>query len=84
MNTEQMLKMYDSDARENAVKDFVKHHVEQWMDMGLFRSCINCAHWNDEHAVTRPPETCSKHNNARPPARIIVTGCPDHTDNIPF
>ena len=62
--------------------------VEWALDQGLFRSCLNCEHWNGEQApgvtLNYPPETCRKHGNQRPPARIIVTGCDDHSDNIPY
>lgn len=73
-----------TEARQNLL-DALAHGFVDWaFDQGLFRSCLNCAHWNSETSKIHPPETCGKFSNMRPPARIIVTGCPDHSDNIPF
>lgn len=41
------------------------------------RTCLNCEYFDE------PNELCGKWN-ARPPARIIATGCADHQDDIPF
>lgn len=41
------------------------------------RTCLNCEHFDE------PNELCRKWD-ARPPARIIATGCADHQDEIPF
>lgn len=57
--------------------------VEWGLDQGLFRSCLNCSHWTGENPVNVPAENCGLHR-ARPPARVIVTGCDDHSDIIPF
>jgi hypothetical protein len=58
--------------------------ITEWgLDQGLFRSCLNCEHWTGENPTNAPPEQCRKFR-ARPPARVIVTGCDDHTDLIPF
>lgn len=43
---------------------------------GLLLNCLNCHYWKDKE------EICGKYNQ-RPPAQIIVSGCPEHTD-IPF
>lgn len=43
----------------------------------VFRNCTNCEHWRHTE------ERCGKWN-ARPPATVIVTGCDDHSDEIPF
>jgi hypothetical protein len=69
--------------------DMLASGIVDWaFDQGLFRSCLNCEHWNGEQApgvtLNYPPETCRKYGNMRPPARIIVTGCEGHSDNIPF
>lgn len=65
--------------------DELAHGIVDWAaDQGLFTSCLNCSHWTGEAPTNgEPPEACRLFK-ARPPARIIVTGCPDHTDNIPF
>lgn len=53
--------------------------IFDWLDdAGLFRNCLTCAHWiEDENPM------CGKYK-MRPPTKIIVSGCEDHTDNIPF
>lgn len=45
-------------------------------DNGWFSTCLNCHYWKDKE------EMCSKYNQ-RPPAKIIISGCEEHTD-IPF
>lgn len=40
-------------------------------------TCTNCEFWKDE------TETCEKYK-ARPPAKVIVVGCIEHIDGIPF
>lgn len=51
-------------------------------DIGLFRSCMNCEHW-----IEGPPnnlqQLCGKYKT-RPPTKIIICGCDDHSDNIPY
>lgn len=43
------------------------------------KSCLNCMHFEEAK------ELCGfKGYNQRPPARVIVTGCPSHEDEIPF
>lgn len=51
--------------------------VERMSDEGYFRTCCNCKAWDEQH------EVCKKYN-VQPPARVIVKGCEDHSDNIPF
>lgn len=41
------------------------------------KTCLNCLHFDE------PSEKC-KLCNLRPPARVIVSGCPKHEDEIPF
>jgi hypothetical protein len=84
MNTKDVVKAYNNTSRETAIRTLANQMVEEWVDLGMFRSCLNCEHWNSEDSKVKPPETCAKFGDARPPARIIVTGCPDHSDNIPF
>ena len=73
-----------TESRQNLL-DALAHGFVDWaFDQGLFRSCLNCEHWNKDDSKTHPPETCRKFGDERPPAKIIVTGCPDHSDNIPF
>ena len=51
-------------------------------DNGFFRNCNNCEHW-----VEGPPhnrqQICGKFK-MRPPTDVIVSGCPEHSDQIPF
>lgn len=58
--------------------------TDQLMELGLFRTCCNCAYWQGEQHAH--PETCghAANLNRRPPARIIVSGCSEHSDLIPF
>lgn len=51
--------------------------VERLADAGVFQNCTNCREWNKEQ------ELCNKFKQ-RPPAHIIVKGCSEHSDNIPF
>jgi hypothetical protein len=48
--------------------------------MGMFKSCLNCEHW-----IEGPPnnlqQVCGKYR-MRPPTKIIICGCDEHTDNI--
>ena len=41
------------------------------------RTCLNCTQFNEA------TELCGR-CNMRPPARIIVSGCDQHEDEIPF
>jgi hypothetical protein len=52
------------------------------MELGLFKSCMNCEYWI-EGSQNNPIQKC-KLFNARPPTQIIVSGCEKHSDNIPF
>lgn len=62
--------------REEALKDLSSIFTKWMMEMGMFNTCLNCGHWQDN------PEMCLKFKQ-RPPAKIIVVGCSEHTD-IPF
>lgn len=57
---------------EGMADELVKLMVSQ----GWLKTCLNCHYWH------KPQEKCDKYNQ-RPPAEIIVAGCPDHED-IPF
>lgn len=43
---------------------------------GLLPSCLNCELWQEKQ------EVCEKYG--RPPAHIIVYGCPEWDQMIPF
>jgi hypothetical protein len=55
--------------------------VEYLDDAGYHRTCLTCAHWVEDDGVNK--QMCAKYGR-RPPTKIIVSGCPDHTDLIPF
>lgn len=82
--------------RDKLLQELAQNLVELMINDGWFKSCLNCSHWipantlgpNNSHMPTAndtnfPPETCSKFK-VRPPARVIVCGCSEHTDDIPF
>lgn len=54
---------------------------------GLWRCCLNCEHWCEiVDAVTsteRQYNHCGKYQQL-PPDEIIVLGCPEHVQAIPF
>lgn len=45
--------------------------------MGTWQCCLSCDYWQHKD------EFCEKFK-ARPPADVIVTGCPEFMDDIPF
>lgn len=51
--------------------------AEKIADCGVFRSCLDCGNFDE------PTEIC-KLVDQRPPARIIVHGCEQHTNLLPF
>lgn len=68
--------------RDTAMKDLAKAMVNWLLEQGMFRTCYNCEHW-----LEGPPDNrlqkCGKFN-IRPPTKVIVCGCDQHTDNIPY
>lgn len=56
--------------------------AKEMFEGGLFRTCANCEYWR-EGPPDNPVQICGKYN-MRPPTKIIVIGCDDHSDNIPF
>jgi hypothetical protein len=84
MNTSRRLNEILRMTERQKLLDGLSLGIVEWaLDQGLFRSCLNCEHWTGETPQYEPPEHCRKFR-ARPPARIIVTGCDEHSDNIPF
>lgn len=74
--------------RENLIRTLTNRITSEWYEIGLFRSCYNCEHWiegTQQGSLLKfeDRQKCKKFN-ARPPTKIIVTGCEAHTDNIPF
>lgn len=66
-----------SASRKKALEELAAALVEQWMNDGLYRSCLNCDHWDQVN------EICTTFKE-RPPAKVIVCGCEHHIDEIPF
>jgi len=62
--------------RQDLLNYLALNFTEYLMQQGYFSTCLNCHHWRHE------TEICGQFN-ARPPAKIIVSGCEEHTD-IPF
>lgn len=46
--------------------------------LGTWRTCINCDSW------LQATEGCKKASGARPPAAVIVIGCDNWIEKIPF
>lgn len=82
--------------REELLRALGDNIVQYMVQDGWFQSCLNCSHWipanqlgpNKSHMITAndkkfPPETCSLFK-VRPPAKVIVCGCSEHIDDIPF
>jgi len=68
--------------REASLQKLSKQLTELMLEEGWFRTCYNCEHW-----IEGPPDNlqqiCGKYKQ-RPPTKIIVCGCEDHSDNIPY
>lgn len=54
-----------------------KYLQEEAVRTFTWATCLNCEHWNHQH------ETCGQFN-ARPPAPVILHGCPAWELDIPF
>lgn len=79
MNTKQIQTMLASPQREAMLRELANHLAERMIDEGWLRSCLNCDHFD------KVKELCMFANyGQRPPAKIIVSGCENHSDLIPF
>jgi len=63
----------------NPPTQFEQHELlhKELLSNFIVHSCINCDDFNEAN------ETCSQVNQ-RPPAKIVVFGCPKWTPSIPF
>lgn len=52
--------------------------IEALEDAKYDHTCLSCEHFNQQ------TEGCAKANGARPPAKVIVDGCPAWYPHIPF
>lgn len=53
---------------------------------GLWRCCMNCEHWGEVVAVTSTERTysqCGKYDML-PPDEVLIVGCVNHLQSIPF
>lgn len=53
---------------------------------GLWRCCLNCEHWCEVGVATsteRVYNLCGKYD-MMPPDEVIIVGCPEHQQAIPF
>lgn len=48
----------------------------------VWQTCLNCVYWHRNN-TSAGDEGCDKFN-AMPPPHIVVNGCPDHENDIPF
>lgn len=53
----------------------IREAVERWQ---LHGSCLSCHHF------TEAEEACAMAGGGRPPARVLVTGCPAYEEKAPF
>lgn len=63
--------------REKHLQQLANMLRDQWADMGLFTTCLNCANWNETK------EECIKFK-IKPPLKVIVVGCEEHSDQISY
>jgi hypothetical protein len=67
--------------RVDAVNEIVEklaERVSRHLD-DVTKTCLNCAHFSPKNELCMFNGT-----NQRPPAKVIVSGCPSHEDEIPF
>lgn len=50
------------------------------IDVHAWQTCLNCLYWQGNMGM---PGQCEKFK-ATPPLHIVVSGCPDHENDIPF
>lgn len=75
--TDEIKQGFKNDVRWTASECVGKALAIVMDDVGMFRTCVNCDHWQDDKQL------CSMWNSL-PPAKVIVVGCDKHTDLIPF
>ena len=57
----------------------------------VWQTCLNCIHWHKRTEIDMTVNPPTKNEvadcglfKAMPPPHIIVSGCPDHENDIPF
>lgn len=53
----------------------------QLVKSGAWATCTNCTHWLPGNGQAQ--DKCELYN-VTPPANVIITGCVNHQDEIPF
>lgn len=76
MNNKTASEILRSSNRQDLLNFLALNFTNYMMEQGYFSTCLNCHHWKATE------EMCGKFN-ARPPAKVIVSGCEEHTD-VPF
>ena len=80
------------------VKDELREVAAHRMDLQaklintqVWQTCLNCVYWYKRTIINNtvePPTRTEKQDcrlfKAMPPPHIIVSGCPDHENDIPF
>ncbi len=84
-NVERKLKQSREQADKTA-KDMTQAAIEKYQKelilQALWRSCLNCCFWQQGNNAELPTG-CALHR-AMPPAQVILHGCRDWEDDIPF
>jgi hypothetical protein len=75
---EQQRRLAAREQEQRAVEEAILKHQKRLLDAKLWRSCLNCINW-----IEKPNIGCMKFR-ALPPPNVIVHGCKDWEDDIPF
>lgn len=83
MSTEEELDEYrqrlaESVARKEREQASIVDHQERLLYANIWRSCLNCINWSEK------PNLGCRIYKALPPPKVIVHGCRDWDDDIPF
>ena len=81
MNSNETRNALIAEPRQTLIKALVESVVDDWMNQGLFRTCLNCDHWRDNPAANMVG--CNLYRQM-PPPKVVAVGCDDHSDMIPF
>lgn len=60
----------------------IVEYQSRLISLGIWRSCLGCANWREQPMSNRTM-VCGLFNQT-PPAEIIVNGCRDYDQDIPF
>lgn len=66
-------------SRFSQLSDNLRNRLENLIiELATDRSCLQCEHFDE------PNERCAAAGGQRPPARVIVLGCPSWSGRPPF